>query len=127
MTETDKAEVVQKFTTGLRNADVSLLKSVVTDDIVWTLPGKSLMSGEAHGVDAIMKRSELLQQYGVKIEVQHVVFGYQDIAVRLHNTGTRGDKILDEYLVTVFRFRENKIYRAETFLSDVDMLNAFFA
>ncbi len=85
------------------------------------------MSGEAHGVDAIMKRSELLQQYGVKIEVQHVVFGYQDIAVRLHNTGTRGDKILDEYLVTVFRFRENKIYRAETFLSDVDMLNAFFA
>ena len=28
---------------------------------------------------------------------------------------------------TVSRFRENKIYRAETFLSDVDMLNAFFA
>ena len=39
MTETDKAEVVQKFTNGLRNADVNLLKSVVTDDIVWTLPG----------------------------------------------------------------------------------------
>ena len=53
--------------------------------------------GTAAGIAAVPRvviaTSELLQRYGVKIEVQHVVFGYQDIALRLYNTGTRGDKI----------------------------------
>jgi hypothetical protein len=126
MTETEKREIVQKLVTGFLSGDVTLLKSVVTDDVVWSLPGKSLMSGEAHGVDGILKRSETIQRYGVNIEVEHVVFGYQDVAIRAHNTGKRGDKILDEYLATVFRLRENKIYRIDTFLSNVDMVNAFF-
>ncbi len=126
MTETEKREIVQKLVTGFLSGDVTLLKSVVTDDVVWSLPGKSLMSGEVHGVDGILKRSETIQRYGVNIEVEHVVFGYQDVTIRAHNTGKRGDKILDEYLATVFRLRENKIYRIDTFMSDVDMLNAFF-
>ncbi|MGC1931993.1 MAG: nuclear transport factor 2 family protein [Candidatus Nitrosopolaris sp.] len=119
--------MVQKFLTGVRNGDVSLLKSVVTDDVVWSLPGKSLMSGEAHGVDGILRRSETLQRYGVKIDVEHIIFGYQDVALRLHNTGKQGDKILDEYLASFLRLRENKIYRIDTFVSDVDMLNVFFS
>ena len=126
MTETEKREIVQKFITGLRHGDVTVLKSVVTDDVVWSLPGKSLMSGEVHGVDGILKRSETIQRYGVNIEVEHVLFGYRDVALRAHNTGKRGDKVLDEYLATVLRLRENKICRIDTFLSDVDMVNAFF-
>jgi len=126
MTETEKKEIAEGFITGLRNRDANLLKSVMTDDVVWSLPGKSLMSGEAHGVDAILKRSEILHSYGVKIEVEHVVFGYHDVALHLHNTGKEGDKILDEYLTTVCLLRGNKIHRLDTFISDVAMLNAFF-
>jgi ketosteroid isomerase-like protein len=102
------------------------LKSIMTDDVVWSLPGKSLMSGEAHGVDAILKRSEALHRYQVKIELEHVVFGYQDVALHLHNTAKRGDRILDENLTTVCSLRGNKIRRLDTFISDVEMLNAFF-
>jgi ketosteroid isomerase-like protein len=126
MNETEKKEIAQKFITGLSGRDANLLKSIMTDDIVWSLPGKSLMSGEAHGVDAILKRSETLHRYGVKIELEHVVFGYQDVALHLHNTGKRGDKILDEHLTTVCSLRANKIRRLDTFISDVEMLNAFF-
>jgi ketosteroid isomerase-like protein len=126
MNETEKKEIAQKFITGLSNRDANLLKSIMTDDVVWSLPGKSLMSGEAHGVDAILKRSEILHQYEVKFELEHVVFGYQDVALHLHNTGKRGDKILDEHLTTVCSLRGNNIRRLDTFISDVEMLNAFF-
>ena len=126
MTEREKKEIAEGFITGLSNRDANLLKSIMTDDVVWSLPGKSLMSGEAHGVDAILKRSEPLHRYEVKIELEHVVFGYQDVALHLHNTGKRGDKILDEHLTTVCSLRGNKIRRLDTFISDVEMLNAFF-
>jgi uncharacterized protein len=126
MDESEKKEIAQRFITGLRNRDGNSLKSVMTEDVVWSMPGKSLMSGEAHGVGAILGRSEILHRYEVKIEVEHIVFGYQDVALHLHNTGKRGNKILDEYLTTVCLLRENKIHRLDTFISDVDMLNAFF-
>jgi len=126
MTETEKKDIAQSFITGLSNRDANLLKSIMTDDVVWSLPGKSLMSGEAHGVDAILKRSETLHCYEVKIELEHVVFGYQDVALHLHNTGKRGDKILDEHLTTICSLRGSKIRRLDTFISDVEMLNSFF-
>jgi uncharacterized protein len=126
MTEAEKKEIAQRFITALSNRDANLLKSIMTDDVVWSLPGKSLMSGEAHGVDAILERSETLHRYEVKIELEHVVFGYQDVALHLHNTAKRGDQILDEHLTTVCWLRRNKIRRLDTFISDVEMLNAFF-
>jgi hypothetical protein len=98
----------------------------MTDDIVWSLPGSSLMSGEAHGVDAILKRSEILHAYGVKIEIEHVVYGLRDVAVHLHNTGKRDRLILDEYLTTVCHLDGEKIRRLDTFISHVEKLNDFF-
>jgi uncharacterized protein len=126
MTEAEKKEIAQRFIPARSNRDANLLKSIMTDDVVWSLPGKSLMSGEAHGVDAILKRSETLHRYEVKIELEHVVFGYQDVALHLHNTAKRGEQILDERLTTVCSLRGNKIRRLDTFISDVEMLNAFF-
>jgi uncharacterized protein len=62
----------------------------------------------------------------VKVDRAHVVFGYQDVALHHHNTAKRGDQILDEHLTTVCSLRGNKIRRLDTFISDVEMLNAFF-
>jgi uncharacterized protein len=74
----------------------------------------------------VHKRSEILHRYEVEIELEHVAFGYQDVALHLHDTGKRGDKILDEYLTTVCSLRANKIRRLDTSISQVEMLNAFF-
>ena len=62
----------------------------------------------------------------MKIELEHVVFGCQDVALHLHNTAKRGDQILNEHLTTVYSLRGSKIRRLDTFISDVEMLNAFF-
>src|SRR5262249_24553679 len=126
MTETEKRDIAQKFIKGLTNHDSGLLRKILTDDVVWSLPGTSLMSGEAHGVEAILRRSEILSSFNVEIEIQHVVFGLNDVALLLHNTGEQDAAVLDEHLATVCRLDGNKIRRLDTFISDVPMLNSFF-
>jgi uncharacterized protein len=59
------------------------------------------MSGEALGVDAILRRADIPHEYKENVGVQHVVFGFRDLALLLHNTGHRGAKVLDEHLTTV--------------------------
>jgi uncharacterized protein len=48
------------------------------------------------------------------------------VALHLHNTGERGGRVLDEHLTTACRLRGDKIYRLDTFVSDIPILNSFF-
>ena len=85
------------------------------------------MSGEAHGVDAILKRTHILRSYGVSIAIEYVLFGFADVALALHNTGTTDGRILDEHLTSVLLLDGGKIQCVNTYISDVDMLNAFLS
>ena len=126
MTDSAKKKIAEAFIAALHARNKSALEAIMVDDVVWSLPGSSTMSGEARGVDAILQRSEILRGYGVKIEVEHVVYGFRDVALHLHNTGKQDGKVLDEYLTTVCHLDGDKIRRLDTFISDVEMLNAFF-
>jgi uncharacterized protein len=123
MTTEQKRELAIDFATA-RNTE--LLQSFVTEDLVWSLPGTSLMSGEVHGVDGILMRAEILDAFEVNVQIEHIVVGYKDVGFLLHNTGRKDGKLLDEYLTTILTLRGNKIRRLDTLLSDVPMLNAYF-
>jgi ketosteroid isomerase-like protein len=127
MTEQEKETIAQRFIHGLGSRDGNLLRSIMTEDVVWSLPGQSPMSGEAHGVEAILKRANTLHGFNVNIEIEHVVFGLQDVALHLHNTGHYGGKVLDEHLTTVIHLDGGKIRRLDTFISDIPMLNDYFS
>jgi hypothetical protein len=99
----------------------------MTDDVVWTLPGTSLVSGIAKGVDGILKRARAIVNHGANVEIQHVVLGYEGVALLLHNTGSRNGRILDEYLTTVCTLRDGKIARLDTYISDIPMVDAYFS
>jgi hypothetical protein len=62
----------------------------------------------------------------VNVEILRAVFGHDGIALMLHNTAERADRVLDEYLAAVFSFRGDRIARLDTYLSDVPMAEAFF-
>lgn len=109
-----------------RTRDPLLMRELLTEDVVWTLPGSSKMSGEARGRDGVLRRLQVLSGYGVNIDFRHVLHGLEDVAVLLHNTGEHNGRTLDEHLITLLRLRDGKIYRAETLISDVAGLNAFF-
>ena len=52
-------------------------------------------------------------------DLQHILFGFTGFTLSLHNTASRGDLILDEYVAIVFELYEDKICSMATHLSDV--------
>jgi len=124
-TEIKKTEIANQFLTGLRTRDWGLLKSMMADDVVWNLPGSSLISGEAQGVDAVIQRTAH-REYGLTFTLKQILIGRHGVALSLNNTARRGDLVLDEHLATVIKIRDGKISAIDTYLSDIDMLNAFF-
>jgi uncharacterized protein len=126
MTQDKKLQLAMKFLSVLSTPDEAVVKSVVVDDMLWTFPGSSIISGEAHGVGGVMKRANTIASFGVHVEVGRPVYGHSGVAVFLHNTGSKNGRMLDEHLAAVFSFRGDKIERLDTFLSDVPMVKAFF-
>ena len=127
MTDQERKQLATSFIEALRAGDSNGFRLIMTDDVLWTLPGTSLVSGIAKGVEGIVKRARRIVEYGANVEIQHVVLGYEGVALLLHNTGKRNGRILDEYLTTVCTLRNEKIARLDTYISDIEMVNAYFA
>jgi uncharacterized protein len=127
ISDSDKKALATSFIEALRSMDVKGFQNIMTDDVVWTLPGSSLVSGVAHGVSGILKRAQAIVDCGVTLEIMHVVLGHEGVALLLHNTGQSNGKVLDEYLTTVCTLRDVKIARLDTYISDIPMVNAYFA
>ena len=127
MTDQGRKKLATSFIESLRSGDANGFRTIMTDDVVWTLPGTSQVSGVAKGVEEILKRARTIVAYGTKLEVQHVVLGHEGVALLLHNTGNQNGRILDEYLTTVCTLRDGKIARLDTYISDIEMVNTYFA
>jgi uncharacterized protein len=123
----EKKALATSFIEALRSLDAKGFQTIMTGDVVWTLPGSSLVSGVAHGVTDILKRAQALVDRNVTLEIMHVVLGHEGVALLLHNTGKWKGKVLDEYLTTVCTLRDGKIARLDTYISDIPMLNTYFA
>ena len=121
-----RIDLAKSFINGLMTGDEALLRSILTDDVVWTLPGESLVSGEFKGVEGILKRGQIIADHETNLKVLHFLTGWDDVAFILNNTGSYKGVVLNEFLTTVCRVRDGKIYRLETLIDDVDMVNAYF-
>jgi len=90
------------------------------------LPGDNAISGIAAGADEVIARATLIAGYGLNFALEHVLVSRDNMALALHNTATWQDIVLDEYLSTVCTIDDGRIVAIETYLSDVDGMNAFF-
>lgn len=122
----DRQRVGEAFHTALTKGDWDAIRSLLHDDAIWVLPGDNAVSGRAEGAEAIMERVQKIASYGLSFELLHILVSARNVALSLHNTARRGDVILDEYLATVCTLRDGKVESIETYLSDVDGMNAFF-
>lgn len=126
ISDTEKYKIGRTFATGLSTRNGELLASIMDENVAWNMPGNSLLSGEAPGIDAVVKRAQMIVDYGMKFEVEHIQLGLNGVALSLHNSARRGDLIFDEHLVTVLGLREGKVRVIDTYMPDVPMLDAFF-
>ena len=126
LTDLEKKTLAETFlhAVGIQNWD--LLRSIITEDISWTLPGTSLISGEVNGPNAIIARAKQIANSGASLELKHILYGQYNVTLFVHNQASRGKLILDEYLATVCTIYNGKISKIETYVSDVDGVNAFF-
>jgi ketosteroid isomerase-like protein len=126
-TATVQHELAATFHRALTTKDWALLREIMVPGVVWTLPGDNAISGTATGVDEVIARAELIAGYGLDFALEHVLVSRDNMALGLHNTARRGDLVLDEHLATVCTLRDGRIVAIETYLSDLDGMNAFFA
>jgi ketosteroid isomerase-like protein len=120
-------ELGTTFHSALIRKDWAALRTIMSAGVTWTLPGSNQISGTAEGIDAVIARTQLIASYGVSFALQHVLVSRDNMALSLHNEARRGELILDEYLATVCLISEGRIVAIETYLSDVDGMNKFFA
>jgi ketosteroid isomerase-like protein len=124
--EQTKQDLARGFHKALITKDWSLLREIMSPDVRWTLPGDNVISGTASGVDEVIARAQLIAGYGLTFTLDHILMSRENMALGLHNTARRGEAALDEHLATVCTLREGRIVAVETYLSDVDGMNAFF-
>ena len=75
LTAGERTVIAQEFLTALRTRDWDLMRSLMTEDITWTLPGENLISGEARGLDAVIERAQRIVSYRLNFELKHMLFG----------------------------------------------------
>ncbi|MFJ4850409.1 MULTISPECIES: nuclear transport factor 2 family protein [unclassified Streptomyces] len=127
MSGTSRQYAVGKaFHSALAEADWGGLRALLHDDVAWTLPGDSAISGTARGPDEVAGLARRIAGYGLRFELLHILVSRDNVALSLHNTARRDDSVLDEHVATVLALRDGKVARIESFLSDVDGVNAFF-
>jgi hypothetical protein len=125
-TDQGKLRIGQTFLQGLSKREGNLLRSILHSEVVWSMPGDSLLSGLARGVEAVIERAELIVDYGMQFELRHIQLGRDGVALSLHNTARRGNLVFDEELVTVLRLHVGSVIAIDTYMSDVAMVDAFF-
>jgi FixJ family two-component response regulator len=121
-----KILLAEHFLAGLRDRNWDIFRSIMSEDVVWNLPGNSVISGEACGVEAVIRRAQSIVSYGPTFTLKHILIGQHSVALSLHLTARRREVGLDVHLAIVFNLRGEKISAGNTYLSDVGVVDAFY-
>jgi hypothetical protein len=119
--------IVSAFATAILHDDHAGIAEHATPDIVWTIPGTSVVSGRVTGIDEVTRLADTFAQYGLHISLQGYAFGRDTVAVKLHDTGEHNGKRLDQDVVNVLAIREDKIESVTAHLTDISSFDTYFS
>jgi uncharacterized protein len=122
----DKLAIAVSFLTAMQKKDWDAMHSVLMPEATWDIPGNNVLSGNAVGVDGVITKAKLITSFSLNIQLNHILYGTDNVAISLHNQGNRDGKILNEYLVSVCILKGNKISSISSYMSDIPMMDAFF-
>jgi ketosteroid isomerase-like protein len=119
--------IVSAFAAAIVHDDHVGIVAHATPDITWTIPGSSVVSGRATGIDEVTRLADTFAQYGLHITPMSLAFGSDTVAVTLHDTGEHTGKRLDQDVVNVLTIRDDKISDVTAHLTDIDSFDAYFS
>ena len=126
MTTSGDEALGHELHSALITRDWERMRTLLHDDVEWTLPGENHISGTTKGVDEVVGHFQLIAGYGVSFTLLRVLVSRENFALNIRNQARRGEHSLDEYLATVCFVDGSRIRRIETYLSDVHAMDAFF-
>lgn len=132
----DNQDLVLGFISAMAQCNFEQFRAVLSPNVVWNIPGTSLVSGPAQGLDAIIQRCKMIRAYNVRLEFQHILYSPHShlIAAVLRNTGMRqigyqgkGVMKFEEDVTQVYEIGDDgKIQSITNFISDLNNLNYYF-
>lgn len=119
----ENAEFVRRFLAALELLDISAISELVTDDILWKVPGDLSISGTYDGKSAFVKEflggaAALFVAGSLNFDIQHLFTSDGVVVAEYIGTGesaTTGKPYRNEYCV-IFCFRDGKINRVREYL-----------
>lgn len=122
--------IARKFFDSMTGEEWASIRAMVTDDVVWTMPGTSRISGTVQGKEAVVERVRRVAAAGVrmkKIELLHMLVGQAGVTMFMHNSAQADDgRILEEYLASIYSIQNGKVAVIDTFVTDLEGVNDFF-
>jgi len=124
-------DLVRKGYEAFSQGDLETLGEVLSADVVHSVPGDSLISGEYKGQDEVFGLyGKLFELSGgtMQVELQDVRAEGDDTVVARHRgTATRGDKTLDEMGTIVFTIEDGKAVRLDESFDNQAAEDAFWS
>ncbi|HVE45850.1 MAG TPA: nuclear transport factor 2 family protein [Acidimicrobiales bacterium] len=115
MPEHPNVEIVRRGYDALNNGDTSALAALITENVVWHVPGRSLIAGDYHGRETTFVYFHRLHELtnGTYQAELHIAVGDDEHVISVdHSSARRNGRIYDENELVVFRFRDGRIVEA---------------
>jgi ketosteroid isomerase-like protein len=110
--------------------DLKTVGDHVLSDVVYRMPGRSIVAGEFHGIDGFADiLTRLRDESGGTIELTPLAVLADDhnLIARARVTAQRAGKNLDTENCYAFRFVDGKVAHGQVFVSDPDQVDDFWA
>ena len=110
--------------------DVAALQELMTDDIVWHVPGHSSLAGDYAGKEAVLGffgRVMETTEGSFRVEPLTLLTDDHYGAAPVHITAHRGDRHLDVMDLQVSRWQDGRVAEFWDTSTDPDATDAFFA
>jgi uncharacterized protein len=124
-------EIVRKGYDAFTSGDMETLASLMTPDVVHSVPGDNPTSGEHKGQDEVFAMyGQLFELSGGELEVELLEVtpqGDDKVVSRHRATARRGDKSLDVVETLEFTIQDGKITRLDESTSDQAAEDAFWS
>jgi hypothetical protein len=124
-------ELVRKGYEAFSSGDMETLGKLMKPDVVHSVPGESLISGEHKGQDEVFELYGKLFELSdgtVAVELLEVTAQGDDKVVAKHrNTAKRGDKTIEALDTIEFTIEDGKISRLDETTEDQAATDAFWS
>lgn len=131
MTQNKNAEAVRRGYQAFNAADMKTLAELFDEKATWHAPGKSPISGDFKGREAILAHfGRLGQETGgtMKAELRHLLADEEGRVIAMHHdSAQRGGKRLAVDCCLVFEMKNGRVVSGKEYVYDLHAADAFWS